>query len=175
MAHRLVFRRKWAQGGTRSGGRGLDRRAAHHRQRIHRRHGKIQRDELHGNPAAQDNTGSTSHHADRRKFEGCDFWRSHMKQHHTVMLTYDRIEKVDVDLGIDNLRSLYKSGCMNEQFVKWIPERFAMQVSFKPGDTVAADKAIETCIIGLYRIIPKSRVANMQIWIDGETIPQIVA
>lgn len=97
-----------------------------------------------------------------------------MKQSHTVMLTYDRIEQVDVDLGIDNLRSLYKSGCMNEQFVKWIPERFAMQVSFKPGDTFAARKAIDTCIIGLYRIIPKSRVANMQIWVDGETVPQIV-
>lgn len=98
-----------------------------------------------------------------------------MKHPHTILLTYDRIEDVEIDLGLDTLRNLYASGCMNEQFVKWIPERFAMKVAFQTGNTAAADKAIETCLRGLYRTIPKSSVANLKIWIDGETVPQIVA
>ena len=94
-----------------------------------------------------------------------------MKQRHTIMLTYDRIQPVEIDLGIDNLRDLYGSGCLNEQFVSWIPERFAMQVDFERGDKKARGMSIGISIRALYRVIPESKIANLKIWLDGEQEP----
>lgn len=95
------------------------------------------------------------------------------KKEHTVLLTYDRIEPVEVDIEIDTMRGFYGSGCMNEQFVRWIPERFAMKVLYAPGNEKAQYASIEMAIRGLYRTIPKSKVMNLEIWVDSKPVQHI--
>lgn len=98
-----------------------------------------------------------------------------MKTPHTIMLTYDRLEQVEVDIPIDSIRSFYAAGGLEEHFVRWIPERFAMMAKFYPGNDTAKNAAIELCIRALYRTIPKSKVTNLEVWVDSQPIPQITA
>jgi len=95
------------------------------------------------------------------------------KETHTIMLTYDRIERVEVDIDLDTMRGFYLTGCMNEEFVRWIPERFAMKVMYAPGNEKAKFGAIEMAIRALYRTIPKSKVVNLEIWLDSKPMPQL--
>ena len=94
-----------------------------------------------------------------------------MKQRQTIMLTYDRLHPVQVDLGLISLQQLYASRCLNEQFVRWVPERFVMQVDFEPRNITAKNTAIHTAIKALYLTIPQSKIANLQVWVDGEEEP----
>jgi len=96
-----------------------------------------------------------------------------VKTTHNVMLTYDRIERVEVDIELDALRPFYRAGCLDEQFVKWIPERFAMSVKYFENDETAKSAAIEMCIRALYRTIPKSKVMNLEVWVDTKPSTQI--
>ena len=86
-----------------------------------------------------------------------------VKTPHTIMLTYDRIETVEVDLPIETLRGFYGAGCLEEHFLRWIPERFAMTTKFRADDDNARSAAIELTIRALYRTIPKSKVSNLEV------------
>ena len=96
-----------------------------------------------------------------------------MKTPHTVLLTYDRLEQIEVDIPIESIKSFYALGGLEEQFIRWVPERFAMTAKYFGDNVQAQSAAIELCIRALYRTIPKSKVTNLEVWVDSKPVTQI--